>query len=71
MLVSVKQAAIEFAISEQTIRSLIRQGKIPFVRLSPKTTRVDLSHLRLALVRAGEKKKNGHGAESAEQGAPR
>ena len=44
--VSVKEAASQYGCSEQTIRNLIRKGVISAVRLSPKTTRIDLFELR-------------------------
>lgn len=46
MYVSVKNAAKALSISERFLRQLIAENRIPFYRLSPRTTRVDLDELR-------------------------
>jgi len=58
MLVSVREAAVEYGVSEQTIRALIRRGSIPAVKLSPRSTRIDLSALRASMEKVAVDKKS-------------
>ena len=46
LLVPVKQAAKSCNASAAHFYRLIRKGRIPFYRLSPRTTRIDLDELR-------------------------
>ena len=46
MLVPIKTASGELNISEHFLRRLVRLGRVPSYKLSPRTTRVDLIELR-------------------------
>jgi len=46
MLVPIKTASGELNVSEHFLRRLIRLGRVPSYKLSPRTTRVDLIELR-------------------------
>jgi len=43
---TISQAAKKLSVSERFLYQLIKQGRIPFYRLSPRTLRVDLNELR-------------------------
>ena len=42
----IKDGAVALNVSEGFLRQLIRQGRIPFYRLSPRTTRIDLQEVK-------------------------
>ncbi len=46
MFATVKEAIKELRVSERFLRKLIREGRIPSYRLSPRTLRVDLQEVR-------------------------
>jgi excisionase family DNA binding protein len=56
MFVPVSQAARELLTSTQTIRKLIREGRVPYHRFGPKSTRVSIDHLRAMNVPTTTKK---------------
>ncbi len=46
MFTTIKEATKELRVSERFLRQLIRDGRIPSYRLSPRTLRVDLQEVR-------------------------
>lgn len=44
--VSVREAAIRFSVSQQTVRQWIKDGLVPVMRLSPKSTRLNVARLK-------------------------
>ena len=46
MFTSIAEAAKALSISERHLYRLIRENRVPFYNLSPRTTRVDLNELR-------------------------
>jgi len=46
MFTTIKEATKELRVSERFLRQLIREGRIPSYRLSPRTLRVDLQEVR-------------------------
>ncbi len=46
MFTTVAGAAKALSVSERHLYRLIEEGKIPFYRLSPRTTRLDVDELR-------------------------
>ena len=46
MFISIPKASKELQVSERHLRKLLRLGRIPAYKLSPRTTRVDLDELR-------------------------
>lgn len=46
MLVSVKEAAEALKVSERFLRQLVNENRVPFYKLSERTTRFDLNELR-------------------------
>jgi excisionase family DNA binding protein len=45
-LVDAKVAAKELRVSQQLLRNLVKEGRVPFYRLSERTLRFDLGELR-------------------------
>ncbi len=67
MFTKLSNAAKDLDVSERFLRQLIKQGRIPFYQLSPRTHRVDLSELRdymklLAEGQPGDKNEQGRDA---------
>jgi excisionase family DNA binding protein len=54
-LVTAKAAAKELRISEQLLRNLVRDGRVPFYRLSERTLRFDLEEIRDRMKKNAEK----------------
>jgi excisionase family DNA binding protein len=46
MLISVKEAARVLSVGERFLRQLVKQNRVPFYKLSQRTTRFDLNELR-------------------------
>ncbi len=46
MLVSVTTAARELGLSNEHLRRLINSGKVPFYKLGPRATRVDVAEIK-------------------------
>ncbi len=62
MFTTIKEATKELRVSERFLRQIIRDGRIPSYRLSPRTLRVDLREVRnyMRLVAEGDRKRLSH-----------
>ena len=60
-LITAKAAARELQVSQQLLRNLVREGRVPFYKLSERTLRFDLDELRDCMKRNAKRE---HGRSS-------